>query len=285
MGLSGSSKTTTSTVKPVYESQILGAYNNVNNAFNRNSGNVQNVQDQLSGLLGTAIGNYNNNSTLNAAKNYVTSTLGSTYGSSPYLDDMVSLTNRNVANATTNALGTRGLTGGSAMAKILAGKLADNETQLRYNDYNNWQDRQAQAASMAPGLSSADATNLSSLLELADQSTSMVTDDALKQASAVAGLLGQYTNGKQTEKSSGSLLSQIGQIAQIASIAASDIRLKDNIRHVGATNEGLPIYTYTYKGDNRLQMGVMAQDVARMQPDALGPVIEGFGTVNYAEVR
>jgi len=285
MGLSGGSKTTTSTVKPVYESQILGAYGDVNNAFGRNSGNVQNVQDQLSGLLGTAIGNYNNNPTMNAAKGYVQSTLGNSYGSSPYLDDMVNLTNRNVANATTNALGTRGLTGGSAMAKILAGKLADNETQLRYNDYNNWQDRQAQAASMASGLSTADATNLSSLLGLADQSTSMVTDDALKRASAVGGLLGQYTSGKETTKSSGSLLSQLGQIAQIASIAASDVRLKDNIRHVGTTNEGLPIYTYTYKGDNRLQMGVMAQDVAKMQPDALGPVIEGFGTVNYAEVR
>lgn len=212
MGLSGSSKTTTSTVKPVYESQILGAYNNVNNAFNRNSGNVQNVQDQLSGLLGTAIGNYNNNSTLNAAKNYVTSTLGGSYGSSPYLDDMVSLTNRNVANATTNALGTRGLTGGSAMAKILAGKLADNETQLRYNDYNNWQDRQAQAASMASGLSSADATNLSSALGLADASTSLVTNDALKRAAAVSGLLGQYTTGTEKTKTSGGLGGILGSI-------------------------------------------------------------------------
>lgn len=285
MGLSSSTKTTTSSVKPIYESQILGAYGDVNSAFGRNSSNVQNVQDQLSGLLGTAIGNYNNNPTMSAAKGYVQSTLGSSYGSSPYLDDMVNLTNRNVANATTAALGTRGLTGGSQMAKILAGKLADNETGLRYQDYNNWQNRQAQAASMAPGLASADATNLSSLLGLADQSTSMVTNDALKKAAGVGGLLGQYTNGKSVEKSSGSLLSQLGQIAQIAAIAASDVRLKDNIRHVGTTNEGLPIYTYTYKGDNKLQMGVMAQDVAQMQPDALGPIIEGYGTVNYAEVR
>lgn len=225
MGLSGSSKTTTSTVKPVYESQIMGAYGDLNNAFNRNSGNVQSVQDQLSGLLGTAIGNYNNNPTLNAAKGYVTSTLGSSYGSTPYLDDMVSLTNRNVANATTNALGTRGLTGGSAMAKILAGKLADNETQLRYNDYNNWQDRQAQAASMAPGLASADATNLSSALGLADASTSLVTDDALKRAAAISGLLGQYTNGKQTEKSSGGLGGLLGSV--LGSVAG---KLVDKIK-------------------------------------------------------
>lgn len=212
MGLSGSSKTTTSTVKPVYESQIMGAYGDLNNAFGRNSGNVQNVQDQLSGLLGTAIGNYNNNPSMNAAKGYVTSTLGNPYGASPYLDDMVNLTNRNVANATTAALGTRGLTGGSQMAKILAGKLADNETGLRFNDYNNWQQRQQAAAAMAPGLASGDATNLSSALGLADASTSLVTDDALKRAAAISGLLGQYTSGKETTKSSGGLGGLLGSV-------------------------------------------------------------------------
>lgn len=210
MGLSGSKKTTTmsSTTKPVYESQILGEYGNVTNAFDNNASNVAGIQSQLQGLLGTAIGNYNNNPTLNAAKGYVTSTLGSSYQDSPYLQGMIDQTNRSVANATTNALGTRGLTGGSAMAKILAGKLAENETGLRYNDYNNWQDRQAQAAAMAPGLSSADATNLSGVLGLADQSASMTSDEALKRAAAVNGLLGQYTstNGKSVEKSSGGVL-------------------------------------------------------------------------------
>ncbi len=65
----------------------------------------------------------------------------------------------------------------------------------------------------------------------------------------------------------------------------SDIRLKENIRHVGSTNEGLPIYLYNYKGGNQMHMGVMAQDVAAMQPNALGPIVEGYGTVDYAEVR
>lgn len=216
MGLSGGSKTTTmkSTTKPVYESQILGEHSNLTSAFDNNASNVADIQSQLQNLLGTAIGNYNNNPTLNAAKGYVTSTLGSSYQDSPYLQGMIDQTNRSVANATTNALGTRGLTGGSAMAKILAGKLAENETGLRYNDYNNWQDRQAQAAAMAPGLSSADATNLSSVQNLAGQSATMTTDEALKRAAAVSGLLGQYTNtdGKQTEKTSGGLGGLFGGI-------------------------------------------------------------------------
>lgn len=210
MGLSSSKKTTTSqsSTKPIYESQILGEYGNVKNAFDQNAGNVADIQSQLSGLMGTAVGNYNNNSTLDAAKSYVTSTLGSGYNSSPYLQDMIDQTNTSVGNATTAALGTRGLTGGSSMAKILSGQLAQNETGLRYNDYNNWQDRQAQAVGMAPSLSSADATNLSGVLGLSDQAASLTSDEALKRAASVGGLLGGYTNsnGTETTKQSGGLI-------------------------------------------------------------------------------
>lgn len=290
MGLSGGTRktTSTSTTKPVYESQILGAYGNVNDAFNANAGNVSGIQSQLQGLLGTAIGRVNNNPTLDAAKGYVTSTLGQTYGSSPELDNLINMSNRNIANATTTALGTRGLTGGSQVAKILAGKLADNETGLRYQDLTNFQNRQAQAAGMAPGLSSADAQGLASAQSLADQTANLSTDQALKRAQAIGGLLGGYTNSNGTEttktKSFGEFLSNIGKIASAAS-AFSDARLKENIRRVGQTDSGLPVYTYNYKGDATPQMGVMAQDVAVMQPEALGPVVHGFATVRYGEVR
>lgn len=202
MGLSGGS-TVKSTVKPVYESQILGAANGLNNAFSQNAGNVANIQSTLSGMMGTAADNYAKNPTLNAAKGYVGSTLGQGYNSTPYLQDMINQTNSSVADATTGALGTRGLTGGSAMAKILSAQLAKNETGLRYQDYNDWQDRQAQAASLAPSLSGADATNLSSLLALSDGAANISTDQALKQSVGIGGLLGQYTNGTQKQSGGG----------------------------------------------------------------------------------
>ena len=289
MGLSSSSKTTTSTntVKPVYEQQIMGANNGLQGAFDRNQGNLDNIQQQLSGLMPNAVANYANNPTLGAANNYVQRTLGSEYSPNGLLDNVLKYSNADVANGTNAALGTRGLSGGSVAAKIIAGQLAKNDAGMRYQDYNNWQNRQAQAAGMAPGLSAAQNGNLSALLGLSDRAANLSTDNAVKRAIATGGLLGQYTtsNGKSVEKESGSLLSQIGQIAQIASIALSDIRLKENIRHVGSTNEGLPIYLYNYKGGNQMHMGVMAQDVAAMQPNALGPIVEGYGTVDYAEVR
>ncbi len=70
-----------------------------------------------------------------------------------------------------------------------------------------------------------------------------------------------------------------------AAAIPSDERLKTGIRRVGSTDEGLPIYTYRYKAGGPTQMGVMAQDVAQMQPHALGPIVHGFGSVRYSEVR
>lgn len=65
---------------------------------------------------------------------------------------------------------------------------------------------------------------------------------------------------------------------------ASDRRLKTDIEKVGKTDAGLPIYTYKYKGDNKTQMGVMAQDVEKKNPKAVKE-IGGFKAVNYALVK
>ena len=64
----------------------------------------------------------------------------------------------------------------------------------------------------------------------------------------------------------------------------SDKRLKTDIKKVGKTEGGLPIYTYKYKGDNRTQMGVMAQDVEKKTPKAVSEV-GGFKAVNYKLVK
>jgi hypothetical protein len=225
MGFSSSSSTKTSdaTVKPVYEGQILGAYNSVNGAFDKNQGNLEGIQGLLSGQLGQAVNNYSNNPTQNAAKGYVTDTLGGSYNQNPFLDQIINQTNADVGNRANAMLGTRGLAGGSVAAKTIGGQLASNEGNLRFSDYNNWQQRRAQAAGMAPGLAAADSSNLSSLLNLGTTAANLTTDNALKRAAAVSGLLGQYTNGKSTEttKSSKSLLDILSQMASNASQAAA----------------------------------------------------------------
>jgi hypothetical protein len=60
----------------------------------------------------------------------------------------------------------------------------------------------------------------------------------------------------------------------------SDRRLKENVKKVGETNDGQPIYRYNYKGDPRTQIGLMAQDVEKHHPEAVG-LAGGYKTVDY----
>jgi len=61
----------------------------------------------------------------------------------------------------------------------------------------------------------------------------------------------------------------------------SDRRLKTDIRRVGTTDAGVPIFTYRYVWGGPVQMGVMAQDV----PDAAFMTDAGFFAVDYGAVK
>ena len=60
----------------------------------------------------------------------------------------------------------------------------------------------------------------------------------------------------------------------------SDERLKTDIKKIGKTNDGQPIYSYKYKGEDRTQIGLMAQDVEKKHPSAIG-LMGGYKTVDY----
>lgn len=94
------------------------------------------------------------------------------------------------------------------------------------------------------------------------------------RSSGIMGALGSIGGG---------LASGIGAAGGIGAFF-SDRRLKTDIKKVGKTNAGLPIYTYKYKGDDKTQMGVMAQDVEKKTPKAVKEV-GGFKAVNYALVK
>jgi len=66
--------------------------------------------------------------------------------------------------------------------------------------------------------------------------------------------------------------------------AASDRRLKQDIKRVGTHDEtGVPIYTYRYKGGDVTMMGVMADELEAVVPEAVREV-GGYKVVNYAEL-
>jgi hypothetical protein len=74
-------------------------------------------------------------------------------------------------------------------------------------------------------------------------------------------------------------------VGTIAAMSASDKRVKKDVKKIGKTNGGLPIYTFKYKGEDKTQMGVMAQDVEKKQPKAAATAPSGIKMVNYSKIK
>lgn len=79
------------------------------------------------------------------------------------------------------------------------------------------------------------------------------------------------------------LMSGLGSLGAAGITAAfpSDRRLKKNIQYLFTRLDGLRVYLYNYIWGGQKFVGVMADEVAMYRPDALGPIVHGFATVNY----
>lgn len=61
----------------------------------------------------------------------------------------------------------------------------------------------------------------------------------------------------------------------------SDIRVKHDIRYLGRLDNGLGFYRFSYNGSDKAYVGVMAQEVQFVQPDAVSRDAQGILRVNY----
>lgn len=89
--------------------------------------------------------------------------------------------------------------------------------------------------------------------------------------------------GKTTASKKPGLGKLIGTAASVA--AASDRRLKNNIFKVGGLKNGLNVYQYRYVDGSGPFIGVMADEVEKVMPEALGPEINGYQTVDYSKIK
>lgn len=103
------------------------------------------------------------------------------------------------------------------------------------------------------------------------------------------GLVNQQYQAQQQQANAGMgglfglLGTGLGAIGKAGGIKAffSDRRLKQDIKRIGTTDGGTPIYTYRYVWGGPIMMGVMAQDV----PEAATMHESGFLMVDYSEVE
>lgn len=97
-------------------------------------------------------------------------------------------------------------------------------------------------------------------------------------------LAGWNANNSARQSTMGSLFGLGGALGS-AAIMASDIRLKENIVHVGF-EKNLPVYHFSYRDDPQhlTYRGVMAQDVIDVDPDAIVIDRDGYMSVDYNRI-
>jgi hypothetical protein len=112
----------------------------------------------------------------------------------------------------------------------------------------------------------------------------------LQPSTALAGL-GTTSSGTSqgTQTSTPSLMSSLSQGTQLGGswlsglgslMALSDRRAKTDVRKVGALHDGQNVYSFRYKGSPKTEIGLMAQEVERRDPDAVRE-IGGMKHVDY----
>lgn len=98
------------------------------------------------------------------------------------------------------------------------------------------------------------------------------------------GSAGSYgTQSGTTTQNNGGLGALGGILSLVSKIPFSDRRLKHSIKRTGTEN-GFPIYEYSYRGSLERWRGVMAQDILKARPDAIVHDVSGYYRVNYEKL-
>lgn len=104
--------------------------------------------------------------------------------------------------------------------------------------------------------------------------------DQAANASMMSGLMG--LGGAALLSPAGTFTGAGGLFSKL-----SDIRTKENIKQIGQLDNGLNVYEYTYKPEfdiPGIHVGVMAQEVIKVKPEAIVMRDDGYMAVNYAMI-
>ena len=96
---------------------------------------------------------------------------------------------------------------------------------------------------------------------------------------------GQMDAYKQKVASQNAMMGGLFGLAGTLGGAAikSDRRLKTDIERVGTLDNGLPVYSYRYKDGGPVHIGLMADEVRTIHPEAVTTTPDGFDAVFYAK--
>jgi hypothetical protein len=221
-------------------------------------------------------------------------------------------TNKALINSTYSPMMNAGVNSTNIMQSLLTGS---GDTAGANADFHNYEDNAGYTNALqalqkgviggqaASGLLRSGSTGTALLTKGAGLDSSMY-DNYLQHLQGLSGLGlqagGLVTNaGQQSTGTSATpgLFGTLGSLAggamgilnapatfgagTIGSKVFSDRRLKTDIEKIGELEDGLGLYVYRYIDAAMRFVGVMADEVARLRPWALGPKVRGYATVNY----
>jgi hypothetical protein len=148
------------------------------------------------------------------------------------------------------------------------------------------------------GLTALGQTTQQNLAQMGQASAAGTATAGLRTGADIAGLLGQ-----QGAAQAGAELAEGKAMAGLFNLPAqflgmqygakvgtpgfgglfSDIRLKKHIQRIGTRPDGLGVYEFEYVWGGGKQIGLMAQEVLGVYPDAVGES-DGYLTVDYSKV-
>ena len=194
---------------------------------------------------------------------------------------------------------------GNSAGDLLAGLLGMGDTGAAGKAFNTYKDSSAYNFLQSEGTNAITNSQAAKGLLNSGSTARGISDRAQNVANTFQNdyldrLLGLGTQGNQSagilsdagkfSKSQGQSNSSekpgiakfLGQVG--AGVAMSDSRLKTNIKKLGEMYDGLGLYAWNYIWGGKQKIGVMADEVKRLRPWALGPTVEGYMTVNYGEL-
>lgn len=204
---------------------------------------------------------------------------GNWLNSNPYIDEVVNNTTQQIADNYNKSYIPQALSSFASSGRYGSGlfqkTLADTQSQMNkdvgnaanqayYNNYNTERGYQENALSRL------------------GQQYDPLNRNATYSNILNAGNNQVNTNYQDTKSGFGAELGAIAQLAATAGplLALSDERLKENKKKVGKLDNGFDVYKYNFKGEKTPRIGLMAQDVKKKKPEAVGDV-GGWLGVNY----
>jgi hypothetical protein len=243
------------------------------------------------------------NQTMRMAEGFNQDVLSGKYSGDPFQGQVFQNIQQRVMPAVNSQFMGSGRYGSGLHADTAARAMTEAFAPYASSMYQQGIDRMGQAANMAPTFAANDYNDLAALEAIGRQRQGLAQNeinDAKARFDYYQDLpynkLGQFLNNiggnyggtvvstakvpqpSMFSQVAGAGLSALGTLGPLL----SDARAKDDVRRVGAMNDGTAIYAYRYKGSPVTHFGVLAQEVEKTHPHAVVTRADGFKAVDYA---